>query len=276
MVDFLNDDITFEGEVTTESELFARGGLVIGEGGQYSGETAGGANSWRAHTRIHVANVAERDAVEAWRAANDPISASNPLLVWRANGSLTGVNEITVDGINWYAETPLSGDVEMTLATSAPYGWALLQGQVLANAAVDYAALWAAASPVFRSGGSLVLPDLRGRVPMGAGEGTGLTLRNLGDQTGAESVAITTAQLAAHTHTGDTDDNDVDAYFTYDDAGSNPAGEAPIDRGSSSSDVKRTIRGSAHSHLFTTNATGGGEGHPNVQPSLALNFKVKL
>lgn len=254
MVDFLNDDVTFEGEVTTNAELIVNGGLIVGPGGAAAGEVG---ESWPAHTRVQVADVTERTALVAWRAANDPISATRPLLVWRADGSLTGVNEITVDGVNWFAESPLSGDIEMTMATAAPYGWLLCQGQVLANAAVDYPALWAAASTAYRVGGSLRLPDLRGRVPMGSGTGPGLTLRNIGDAVGSETVVLTEAQIPAHRHTETQMLSPLSGAYAFDvyDGGSYIAG-GPL----------TPLSGS----------TGGGQGHPNVPPAAIVNFKVKI
>ncbi len=277
MVDFLNDDVAFEGTATHEGELIANGTLTIGPGGLSFGDpTTTPATSWLAHVRVQIPNVAARAALVAWRTANAPISADNPLLVWRADGSLTGVNEITLNGTDWYAESPLSGDIELTLATSASFGWLLMQGQLLANAAVNYPALWAAAHPVLREGSALRIPDMRGRAAIGAGQGAGLSLRNLGDITGNETVALNTTQMPSHNHTGTTDNNTVNAHVANGDASSNPGTPAAIDRGDSSGGAYRTIQDSAHQHSFTTSSVGGGAAHPNMQPSLALNFKVKV
>lgn len=294
MVQFLNDDVEFEGKVTTKSELVANGTLTVGPGGLGVGETIAGVDFWPGQTRVQVADVTERAAVVAWRAANTPISASNPLLVWRANGSQTGVNEITLDGVNWYAESPLSGDIEMTIATAAPYGWLLMQGQLLANAAIDYPALWAAASTALRVGGSLRIPDMRGRAPIGAGTGTGLTLRNLGDHAGAEAVAITEAQLAAHDHSGETEQPDRSLshqhilYFEHEGGNDLSGNDNTYEMHNNGATVHAHYTGSpipsdgsagaalVHRHDFTTDSVGSNEAHPNMQPSLVLNFKVKV
>lgn len=50
------------------------------------------------------------------------------------------------------------------------------------------------------AGNAPLLPDTRGRVALGAGQGTGLGNRPVGSVGGAETVAITQAQLAAHGH----------------------------------------------------------------------------
>lgn len=302
MVTHLNDSHVFEGDITSKGELLTEGSLTVGVGGLAYGESVASPDSWPSQVRVQVANTTERAAVVAWRNANDPITASKPLLVWRADGSLTGVNEITLDGVNWYAETPLSGDIKMTMASAAPYGWLLLQGQLLVNAVVNYPALWAAADPVFRVGIDLRLPDLRGRVPMGAGTGTGLTLRNLGDAVGAENVVLTEAQLAAHDHSiahnhaafntaeAGTHDHTFNVRYRddlYSTAGGKEAltGAGGANHGDlDGSDTGTTFQsGSAHAHTIDVPAyagdsgvSGSNQGHPNVQPSAVVNFKVKV
>lgn len=292
MVTNLNNAV-HEGKNTFEGELVANGGLVVGPGGTAFGETSPSVSQWPSVVRVRVADTTERAAVVAWRNANQPISASDPLLIWRADGSLTGVNEMTLNGTDWFAESPLAGDIEMTIAATAPPGWLFLQGQTLTDAATNYPALWAAASPVFRSGGNLILPDLRGRAPIGAGQGTGLTLRNLGDITGAESVAITEAQMPTHNHSGTTGSADRSLNHThytafggtessdelsgseralwYNGSGINKATSTVYTRSDPDTDASLN-----HLHPFTTSSKGSGQAHPNVQPSLAVNFKVKV
>lgn len=295
MVDFLNDDVAFEGDVTTRGELIANGGLTIGAGGARYGQPASEVtDSWPVHSRIRVADVAERDELVAWRTANAPISPTNPLLVWRADGSLTGVQEVTTDGVNWCAESPMAGDIEMTLAGVAPYGWALMQGQILANAAIDYPALWANVDGAFKGGGAILIPDMRSRSPLGAGQGPGMTMRNLGNLLGSETVGLTTAQLPPHNHTGTT--NAPDRSLNHDHwtkfghlLGNNPAGDdfnfevhdpsgGTLHRTSSVSETTSPGAGASlvHLHTFTTANTGSGQSHPNMQPSTVVNFKVKL
>jgi len=50
------------------------------------------------------------------------------------------------------------------------------------------------------AGSKFKVPDSRGRVDVGSGTGPGLSARTLAESSGAETVALTTAQLAAHTH----------------------------------------------------------------------------
>jgi microcystin-dependent protein len=50
------------------------------------------------------------------------------------------------------------------------------------------------------SGPNFSVPDMRGRVPVGAGQGTGLTNRALGGRAGEENHTLSIAEMAAHTH----------------------------------------------------------------------------
>lgn len=295
MTDFLNDDATFMGDVTTEAELIANGGLTIGPGGARFGQPASEVtDSWPVYTRVRVADEAERDELVAWRVANAPISASNPVVVWRADGSSTGVEEISTDGVNWYAESPSAGDVEITLCDTAPYGWLLLQGQTIPNAAATYPALWEAASPQLRSGSSLVLPDLRGRVVMGAGQGPALTLRILGEKVGRENETLTLGQMPFHWHSGTTQGIDRSLNHSHMEKfghllGANPGGTAfnfevhdpsggIVHEGSNVYDTVNvnTPTNLDHLHEFLTDPEGNDQPHPNVQPSVVLNYKVKV
>jgi microcystin-dependent protein len=96
-----------------------------------------------------------------------------------------------------------AGTVVATIASSAPDGWLLLDGTAHTNADTLYPDLWAVAPAAWKSGTTLTLVDARGRTIIGAGAGTGLTSRTLGDLVGVESVTLTSAQsgVPAHTHT---------------------------------------------------------------------------
>jgi microcystin-dependent protein len=51
---------------------------------------------------------------------------------------------------------------------------------------------------------NFTLPDLRGRVPIGQGQGNGLTSRRMGEQIGIEDVTLSTAQMPIHSHAAKT------------------------------------------------------------------------
>jgi microcystin-dependent protein len=83
----------------------------------------------------------------------------------------------------------------------APRNWAFCQGQILAIS--QNSALFALIGVFYGGNGTttFALPDLRGRVPVGAGTGAGLSNIVLGQISGAETTTLTANNLPAHTHT---------------------------------------------------------------------------
>ena len=95
---------------------------------------------------------------------------------------------------------PLLGEIKIFSGNFAPPGWLFCDGRLLLIS--DHTALFEIVGNSYGGNGltTFGIPDLRGRVPMGHGAGTGLTNRNLGDQPGAESVILDVTQLPAHDH----------------------------------------------------------------------------
>jgi microcystin-dependent protein len=93
------------------------------------------------------------------------------------------------------------GEVRMFAGNFAPRGWGLAQGQLLSIA--QNTALFSILGTTYGGDGQTTfgLPDLRGRVPLGWGQGPGLSPRALGELAGTETVTQTAAQMPAHTHT---------------------------------------------------------------------------
>lgn len=81
---------------------------------------------------------------------------------------------------------PTLGQITMFAGNFAPRGWALCDGQILPISSNE--ALFSIIGTIYGGDGrtTFALPDLRGRVPVHAGRGTGLTERRLGATGGAE------------------------------------------------------------------------------------------
>lgn len=83
---------------------------------------------------------------------------------------------------------------------SAPAGFLLEDGKKYST--TEYNRLFKVIGYKYGGAGSeFAVPDSRGRVIVGSGSGPGLTVRTLAAKEGAETVALTIGQLAAHTHT---------------------------------------------------------------------------
>jgi microcystin-dependent protein len=95
---------------------------------------------------------------------------------------------------------PFIGEMRMVGFNFAPQGWAFCQGQQMSIA--QNQALFALLGTTYGGNGiqTFGLPDLRGRSPVGFGQGTGLSSIELGQAAGSENVTLTQAQLPMHTH----------------------------------------------------------------------------
>jgi microcystin-dependent protein len=95
---------------------------------------------------------------------------------------------------------PFLGQILMFGGNFAPRGWALCDGQLLAIS--GNSALFSILGTIYGGDGrtSFALPDLRGRAPIHAGNGPGLTTRSLGQRSGAQSNVLNSHQLPSHTH----------------------------------------------------------------------------
>lgn len=99
------------------------------------------------------------------------------------------------------AVEPYVGEISIVAFNYAPEGWLPCDGRIL-NAR-EYQALYALLGNLYGgslSQGTFALPDLRGRLPLGIGQGAGLTPRNCGDKGGFEKTTLGLDQLAPHAH----------------------------------------------------------------------------
>jgi microcystin-dependent protein len=96
---------------------------------------------------------------------------------------------------------PFLGEIRIFPYTFAPRGWATCSGQLLSIA--QNTALFALVGTTYGGDGQTTfgLPDLRGRVPIGQGQGPGLSSYTLGQVAGTETTTLTINQLPSHTHT---------------------------------------------------------------------------
>lgn len=165
---------------------------------------------------------------------------------------------------------PFVGEIRMFAGNFAPRGWATCEGQLLAISQND--ALFSLLGTIYGGDGRTTfgLPDLRGRVPVhaGSGSGPGLSLRRVGARGGLEQTTLTALNTPAHTHAlyGSRDlasDDSPAGNVPATGAGVNLYGApdaptAPLDAG------------------FVADATGGGASHSNMMPFLSLTFIIAL
>lgn len=159
---------------------------------------------------------------------------------------------------------PFIGEIRMFGGTFAPVGWALCDGQLLAISQND--ALFSLLGTTYGGDGRTTfgLPDLRGRVPIHQGTGSGLTNRAMGATGGSETVTLSADQLPAHTHTMNASTNAADA--------ADPAGAVLAEGGA---DIY--VEDNANQALATSiGATGGSQPHDNLMPFQCTNYIISL
>jgi len=93
------------------------------------------------------------------------------------------------------------GEIKMFTGNFAPTSWVFCQGQLLAIN--DYPGLFLLLGTRYGGDGTtnFGLPDLRSRLPVGAGQGAGLSAYTQGQKGGTETVTLQPDNLPAHTHT---------------------------------------------------------------------------
>ncbi len=159
---------------------------------------------------------------------------------------------------------PLLGTIILFGGNFEPKGWALCNGQTLPIA--QHSALFSLLGTTYGGDGvtSFQLPDLRGRVPVHAGAGKGLTARQPGEAIGTETVTLTATQVPPHSH-------DLIAANIAG-ATDRPQGEFLARSQIYASDPTNTVALSPQS----ISRAGGGLPHENMQPSLCINYIIAL
>jgi len=95
---------------------------------------------------------------------------------------------------------PYIGQIQAFGFNYAPQGWAQCNGQLLSI--TQNTALFSLLGTAFGGDGRTTfgLPDLQGRVPIGMGNGAGLSSYEIGEKGGAETCTLTPSQMPYHTH----------------------------------------------------------------------------
>ena len=169
---------------------------------------------------------------------------------------------------------PFIGQIMMFAGNFAPRGWAFCDGQLLPVR--NYAALFSIIGITYGGDGrtSFALPDLRGRVPIHAGQGAKLTIKRLGEKSGDEKVTLSVNEMPKHLHKG-TGSVSVSNQEADD---SNPTGKVlsiPTNGVKAYSDSPSASMKEGCVQMNIEN-TGGSMPHSNMQPYQVVNFIIAL
>jgi microcystin-dependent protein len=163
---------------------------------------------------------------------------------------------------------PFVAEIRIFPFNFAPKGWAFCDGQILPLS--QNTALFSLLGTTYGGDGksNFALPNMQGNAPMHPGQGPGLSLHDLGETGGSETVTLLESEIPSHSH----------GLM----AAVNPAtSRLP----SSSVGLARSAGVSAYqtntSQLVTMSdnaiaPAGGDQPHNNMQPYLTLNFCIAL
>jgi len=159
------------------------------------------------------------------------------------------------------------GEIRVFAGGTVPTGWLQCTGQLL-NIQPAYTALFLLLGNSFGGDGktTFALPNLGARVPLGAGQGPGLTPRLLGENGGAATVIVLRSQMAAHSHTANADANSSGATSPQD------AVWGTLGRGSLPAYYPGPPNAAMNPEAI--GLIGGEQPHNNLPPYLVLNFCI--
>lgn len=167
------------------------------------------------------------------------------------------------------ASDPFLGEITLFAGNFAPKNWAFCWGQTLAIS--QNQALFSLLGTTYGGNGqtTFALPDLRGRVPLGMGQGLGLSNFVQGEMGGRESVTLTSNQLPSHSHST--------VMSVSSSPGNSAAPNGKYLAASNRRDDQFTDQPTDGNLAgLTSGPAGGNQPHENMQPYLALNFIIAL
>jgi microcystin-dependent protein len=162
---------------------------------------------------------------------------------------------------------PFVAEIRIFPFNFPPKGWAFCNGQLIPIS--QNTALFALLGTVYGGDGksTFALPDLEGSAAMHPGQGSGLSLRDLGQIGGSETISLLVSEMPAHTHTlrGSIDPGDNTV-------------PAPTMSLGQSVGAFVYVNGPIDSQLApqALPPAGGSLPHNNMQPYLTLNFNIAL
>jgi microcystin-dependent protein len=160
---------------------------------------------------------------------------------------------------------PFVAEIRIFPFNFAPTGWAFCDGQLLPLS--QNTALFSLLGTTYGGNGqsNFALPDLQGRAPMHPGQGPGLSLRDLGETGGSETVSLLESEIPAHSHTLNAL-NDSGLQFS-------PEGSLTARANIYKTSPPGNLVNMSVNKLAPA---GGDQPHNNLQPYLTMNFCIAL
>jgi microcystin-dependent protein len=165
---------------------------------------------------------------------------------------------------------PFVAEIRIFPFNFAPKGWAFCNGQLLPIS--QNTALFSLLGTTYGGDGksTFALPDMQGNAPMHPGQGPGLSLHDLGEMGGSETVTLLQSEMPIHNHNVATHNLDAGGL-------QNPAPTVLLAKSSQGNAYQTTVNQSLVQMAFQAlSPAGGGLPHNNMMPYLTLNFNIAL
>ena len=176
---------------------------------------------------------------------------------------------------------PFLAQIVMFGGNFAPRGWAFCDGQLLPIA--QNTALFSLLGTTYGGDGrtTFALPDLRGRTPIHAGTGPGLSTRKLGARGGSQTNTLNVLNLPSHSHA-----TEAHLLTSGTAAGNSPVNSYPAPAAGRSTSGAVSISGwgttanganaGTNGVSVTVGNTGGGQAVNNMQPWECVNYIIAM
>ena len=165
---------------------------------------------------------------------------------------------------------PFVAEIRIFPFNFAPKGWAWCDGQLMPIS--QNTALFSLLGTTYGGDGksTFALPNMQGNAPMHPGQGPGLSLHDLGETGGSETVTLLGSEIPAHSHSMRAHNGD----------------QADAQNPSANTSLAQSANGFAYQQTTNSNLTnmapetltpaGGDQPHNNMMPYLTLYFNIAL
>jgi microcystin-dependent protein len=166
--------------------------------------------------------------------------------------------------------SPFVAEIRIFPFNFAPKGWAFCNGQILPIS--QNTALFSLLGTTYGGNGqsTFALPNMQGSAPMQPGQGPGLSLHDLGETGGSETVTLLESEIPSHSHTWMAAANPPPSN------GGLPDPSVVLGRSSGGTGYKQVPSNLVPMADQAIAPVGGNLPHNNMQPYLTLNFCIAL
>ncbi len=164
---------------------------------------------------------------------------------------------------------PFVAEIRIFPFNFAPKGWAFCDGQILPLS--QNTALFSLLGTTYGGDGksNFALPNMQGNAPMHPGQGPGLSLHDLGETGGSDTVTLLESEIPGHSHT-------MTAFTAVGNRLTPQANSISRETGATTYLTNAPAPPTVNMSDSAVTPAGGDQPHNNLQPYLTLNFCIAL